>query len=300
MEKLKIIAIVGPTSSGKSALAVKLAKKFRGEIVSADSRQIYKGMDVGTAKPTKKELKIVPHYLIDIKNPNQNYTLSQYKNDAIKAINKIIKRGKIPFLAGGTGLYIDAVIDNLEIPQVKPNQKLRKKLEKEIETKGLKYVFDKLVSLDPESAYIIDPNNPRRVIRALEITLLTNKPFSQQRKKGEPLFHTLKIGLALPPEKLQERINKRVDLMLKNGLLKEVKNLLIKYGSKPIAFDAIGYREIIDYFRGKIPREEVINLIKKNTWRFAKRQMTWFKRDKNICWIDSEKQAEKLARRFID
>ena len=300
MEKLKIIAIVGPTSSGKSALAVKLAKKFRGEIVSADSRQIYKGMDVGTAKPTKKELKIVPHYLIDIKNPNQNYTLSQYKNDAIKAINKIIKRGKIPFLAGGTGLYIDAVIDNLEIPQVKPNQKLRKKLEKAIETKGLKYVFDKLVSLDPESAYIIDPNNPRRVIRALEITLLTNKPFSQQRKKGEPLFHTLKIGLALPPEKLQERINKRVDLMLKNGLLKEVKNLLIKYGSKPIAFDAIGYREIIDYFRGKIPREEVINLIKKNTWRFAKRQMTWFKRDKNICWIDSEKQAEKLARRFID
>lgn len=299
MTKPRLIVILGPTASGKSGLAIKLAKKFNGEIISADSRQIYQEMNIGTAKPTKKELKIIPHHLIDIKNPNQNYTLAQYKNDAIKTINKVIKRGKIPFLVGGTGLYIDAVVNNLEIPRVKPNQKLRKQLEKEIETKGLKFLFDKLVALDPESAYIVDQNNPRRVIRALEITLLTNKPFSQQRKKGEPLFDALKIGVGVPPDKLKKRIYKRVDLMIKKGMTKEVKNLLIKYTSKPIAFDAIGYREIIDYFKGKINFEEAANLIKTNTWRFAKRQLTWFRKDKNIRWISSEKEAEKLIKNFL-
>lgn len=299
MKKPKLIVILGPTASGKSGLAIKLAKKFNGEIISADSRQIYQEMNIGTAKPTKKELKTIPHHLIDIKNPNQNYTLAQYKNDAIKAIDKVIKRGKIPFLVGGTGLYIDAVVNNLEIPRVKPNQKLRKQLEKEIETKGLKFLFDKLVALDPESAYIVDPNNPRRVIRALEITLLTNKPFSQQRKKGEPLFDALKIGISILPEKLKKRIYKRVDLMIKKGLAKEAKNLLIKYTSKPIAFDAIGYREIIDYFKGKINFEEATNLIKTNTWRFAKRQLTWFRKDKNIRWISSKKQAGKLIKNFL-
>lgn len=299
MRKSKLIVILGPTASGKSALAARLAKKFNGEIISADSRQIYHGMNVGTAKPTKKELAEIPHYLIDIKNPNQNYTLAQYKNDAIKAINRVIKRDKTPFLVGGTGLYIDAVINNFEIPQAKPSQKLRKQLEKEIKTKGLKFLFDKLVALDPESVYIIDPNNPRRIIRALEITLLTNKPFSQQRKKGESLYDVLKIGIQVLPEKLRQKINKRVDLMIENGLADEVKNLLVKYSAKPIAFDAIGYREIIDCFKEKINFDQAVDLIKINTWRFAKRQMTWFRKSKNIHWVESKKQAEKLIKNFL-
>ncbi|MFA4999098.1 MAG: tRNA (adenosine(37)-N6)-dimethylallyltransferase MiaA, partial [Candidatus Paceibacterota bacterium] len=184
----KLIVILGPTASGKTSLSLKLAKKFNGEIISADSRQAYRGLDIGTAKPTKKQLKQVKHYLVDIKNPNQHYTVGQYKRDAIKAINRIIKSGKVPFLVGGTGLYIKSLTDNLEIPEVKPDWKLRNKLESEIKSKGLKSVYNKLIKMDPEAAYIIDKNNPRRVIRALEIAIKTKKPFSQQRKKGKPLF----------------------------------------------------------------------------------------------------------------
>ena len=295
----KLIVILGPTASGKTSLSLKLAKKINGEIVSADSRQTYRELNIGTAKPTRKQLKQIKHYLINIKNPNQRYTVSQYKKEAIKAINKIIKSGKVPFLVGGTGLYIKSLTDNLEIPEVKPDWKLRNKLESEIKNKGLKSVYNKLIELDPEAAYIIDKNNPRRVIRALEIALKTKKPFSQQRKKGQPLFDFLEIGLNPGDKKLIKIIDERTNEMIKNGLIKEVRKLIKKYNKKLHTFDAIGYREIIDYLDKKTSIKEALEKIKKNTWHFAKRQITWFKKDNQIHWIKNQTEAEKLIKNFL-
>lgn len=295
----KLIVIIGPTASGKSALAIKIAKQFNGEIISADSRQVYCGMDIGTAKPTQKEMTIVPHHLIDIKNPNENYTVAEYKKDAIKTIKKIITKGHLPILVGGTGLYVKAIIDNLEIPRVKPDLKLRKNLELRIKNYGLKLVYDELINLDPEAAYIVDPNNPRRVIRALEIALKTKKSFSAQRKAGKPLFDFTLVGIEWPKNILDKRINKRVDLMIKEGLIDEIKNLIKKYGLKQQSFEAIGYREIIGYLHKKNTLDKAMNLIKKNTRNYAKRQMTWFRKDKRIYWIRNEKETEKIIKNFL-
>ena len=297
--KPKIIVIVGPTASGKSDLAIKIAGKFNSEIISADSRQIYRGMDIGTAKPAKTEIRKIPHHLIDIKNPDENYTVAQYKKDCLKAIKMVLAKNKIPVLVGGTGLYIKTIADNLEIPEVKPDFQLREKLEKELKLKGLNYLYQNLIELDPEAAYIIDSKNPRRIVRALEITLKTEKPFSQQRKSGKKLFNCLKIGISLPKEKLREKINKRADKILKNGLIKEVKNLIKKYPFDIPAFDAIGYREIINYLQGKVSLDETTALIKKNTWRYAKRQITWFKKDKKIIWIDNPQKAFAICRDWL-
>lgn len=317
-QKPKIIVIVGPTASGKTALSIKIAKKIGGEIISADSRQIYREMDIGTAKPVletsdKKQgirktlppvtcrmsLEGIPHYLIDIKNPNEGYTVAEYKKDAVGAIKKIIAKGKLPILVGGTGLYVKAVVDNLDIPSVKPNPNMRLRMEKEIEKSGLEAVFKKLVSLDPEAVYIVDPKNPRRVVRALEVALTTGKPFSAQRKKHEPLFAALKIGTNPSPDVLKKRIFKRVDEMIEAGLVDEVKKLAKNYGARQAAFDAIGYREITDYLRGKTNLKKAIELIKINTWHYAKRQMTWFRKDKEILWVKSEREAEKLVEKFL-
>ena len=295
----KLLVILGPTASGKSELAIKLAKKNNGEIVSADSRQIYRGLDIGTAKPAQKEREIIKHYLIDIKKPNQLYTVWEYKRNAIEAINQIIKNGKVPFLVGGTGLYVKAIVDNLEIPKVKPDWRLRKSLELKIKTRGLKSLYNELIKIDPEAAYIVDSQNPRRIIRAMEVAIKTRKPFSQQRKKGKYLFDILEIGLSLDKEKLKENIEKRVDKMMKMGLVKEVKNLIKIYDKNLPTFDAIGYREIIDYLNKKISLTEAIKEIKKNTWHFAKRQMTWFKRDSRIHWINNYKKAERLVEKFL-
>lgn len=295
----KLIVILGPTASGKSDLAIQLAKKFRGEIVSADSRQIYRGLDIGTAKVTKEKRKIIPHYLIDIRKPNQIYTVGQFKKDAIRAINKIIEQGKIPFLVGGTGLYIKAIVDNLEIPKVKPDLKLRKKLEAKIEKDGLEAIFEKLTKIDPEAAYIVDPKNPRRIIRALEVAIKAKKPFSSLRKEGTPLFDVLQIGLNPGEKELKKRIEKRMNEMIKKGLVKEVKNLIKIYDKNLPTFDAIGYREIIDYLDKKYPLEEAILRINKNSWRYARKQMSWFKKDARIYWIKNQKQADTLIRKFL-
>lgn len=267
----KLIVILGPTASGKSELAFKLAKKFKGEIISADSRQIYKEMDIGTAK--SKE----PQHLIDIVNPNQEFTLAQYKKLAIEKIKEV----DIPFLVGGTGLYIQAVVDNLDIPQVKPNPKLRKELEKLTPEQ----LFEKLKKLDPEIQ--IDIHNKRRLIRAIEVCISTGKPFPKKKKK--PLFNVLQIGLKTSDEK----INQRVDEMFKKGLEKEVKNLLKKYPSDLPAFSGIGYKEIIQ--NPETAREQ----IKLHTRQYAKRQITWFKRDKRIKWVKNYQEAEELVRKFL-
>jgi len=304
-KKQKLIVIVGPTASGKTEYAVEIAKKFNGEIVSADSRQIYKGMNLGTAKPNGKWIngkfiyKGIPHHLIDFLEPSCNFTVAQYKNLAIKKIKEIAKRKKIAVLIGGTGLYIKAVVDNLDIPEIPPQPNLRAKLEKKLKQKGIDYLFNKLISLDPEAAYIIDPKNPRRVIRALEIILVTNKPFSSQRKSGRQLFDALEIGIAIPKEKLFTRIDKRIDVMMQKGLLKEVKMLIQTYGEKRQAFDAIGYRELIPYIRSQKNIGLGLELMKKNTRNYAKRQLTWFKKDKRINWVNSVSKAKTLVRAFL-
>jgi tRNA dimethylallyltransferase len=295
----KLIVIVGPTASGKSDLAIKIAKRFDGQIVSADSRQIYRGLNIGTAKPTKLERQEVKHYLIDIKNPDQPFDAAAYQKEALRAIKKIIAAGKIPILVGGTGLYIASVTENLRFPKVKPNPSLRQKLNQELKQKGINYLYQKLIRLDPEAAYIVDPNNPRRVIRALEITLGTKKPFSASRRRGKPLFDCLQIGINRPKEELKKRINRRIEAMVKEGLVAEVKNLIKKYPAGLNAFEAIGYREIIDYLQGKTSLEEAIELMKQNTWRYAKRQMTWFKKNKNIIWLADPKKAFPIIRGFL-
>jgi tRNA dimethylallyltransferase len=297
--KPKIIAIVGPTASGKTALSISLAEKYHGEIVSADSRQIYREMNVGTAKPTIAERNSIPHFLLDIKNPDEEYTVADYKHDATLAIKKILRKKKLPIMVGGTGLYVDAVLDNLTIPKIKADLSLRAKIEKDIADNGLAVVFQRLVNRDPEAAYIVDPKNPRRIVRALEVAIITGKPFTEQRKKNKPLFNALKIGIDPPPEVLRERIDLRIDRMLQDGLVSEVETLVKKYGAACAAFDAIGYREIINYLGGRSSLEQAMDIMKHNTWHYAKRQMTWFRKDKNIRWITKPGEAERIVEKFL-
>jgi tRNA dimethylallyltransferase len=292
----KLIVILGPTASGKSGLAIKLAKKFKGEVISADSRQVYKYMNIGTAKTTKQEMKGIKHYMIDIVKPDEVLSLAQYKDKAVKLINNISKRGKTPFLVGGTGLYVSAIVDNWLIPQIEPNKKLRR----ELESKTNQWLFNKLKKLDPTTAKRIDSENKRRLVRALEVCLSSGRLFSDERRRGEPLFDVLEIGIKLPRRELYQRINNRVDLMVKQGLLNEVKKL-VKSGYKwnlP-AMSGIGYRQIGMYLRGEINLEESIALIKRDTRRYAKRQMTWFRRDKKIKWIKNYNMADKLIVKFL-
>ena len=337
--KPRLLVIVGPTASGKSTLALRLARwlgsaqareKFDvggAEIVSADSRQIYRGMDVGTAKPRLiakgKWLMAegIPHHLIDIKNPNEDYTVAEYKRDAIRAIHKIIARGKLPIMVGGTGLYVKAVVHNLKIPKVKADLVLRRELEAEQKEKGAGFLMGELVSIDPDAAYVVDPKNTRRVIRALEIALGEKKLFSGSRKLGKPLFQTLQIGVGGEKNKLRAQIEHRSREMIQDGLIQEVEKLVKKFcpsthsttaqggeqsrttelraNALPRAFDAIGYREAIDYLNHKITKEKLIELLTKNTWQYARRQMTWFKKDPKIYWVKSEKETARLVTRFL-
>jgi len=316
----KLIVILGPTASGKTEMAIRLAEKFNGEIVSADSRQIYKGMDIGTDKPCQIQnpklkiqnynaklkiskiqkpliIKSIPHHLIDIINPDEEFSLAEYKKLAVKIIKDIQKRKKIPFLVGGTGLYISAVVDNLIIPKVKPNEIIRNKLRE----KSNEELFKKLKKLDPAAAQNIDANNKRRLIRALEVILVTKKLFSKQQKKGKPLFDILQIGIEISRPELYRRIERRIDKMIKNGLEQEVRNL-IKAGYSPDlpSMSGLGYRQMIMHIKGAINFPEVIELIKRDTRRYARRQMTWFRRDKRIKWIKNYKEAEKAVEEFLN
>jgi len=295
----KIVVIVGPTASGKTALSLALGERFKGELVSADSCQIYRGMDIGTAKPTKEEQRLVPHHLIDIKDPNEGYAVAEYKHDAVAAIKKILERGRLPIMVGGTGLYVNAVVLNLDIPKVAADPELRKSLEREIEEKGLEAAFKRLIALDPEAAYVVDPKNPRRIVRALEVALTTGRPFTAQRGKSDPIFDALVIGIDIPPETLRARINDRIDLMIKNGLVREVEGLVKKYGGDIACLDAIGYRETVAYFKGECTQADAIAAMKMNTWHYAKRQITWFKKTPGVHWIKTPDEAMQLAHAFI-
>ncbi len=294
--KPKLVVIVGPTASGKTALSLKLAKKWKGEIVSADSRAIYKKLDIGSAKPTKKEQQVVPHHLIDLVEPDKVLTLAQYKELATAKISDIASRKKMPFLVGGTALYVYAVIDNWQIPEVPPNKKLRAKLEKQSAEK----LYKQLLTKDPKVKNFIDPKNKRRIIRALEIISATKKLFSEQRKKGVPLFDTLIIGVKKPPAELKKIISARTKKMIKAGLIKEVANLLRKkYSPKLPALSGIYYKEIITYLRKEITLPEAIVLINKNDEQLVRHQLTWFKRDRRIRWVKNYTQANSLMKKFL-
>jgi len=309
----KLIVILGPTASGKSELAIKLAKKFNNEVISADSRQVYKGMDIGTGKVTpdtknssnfstgqakKKYIfthKGIPHYCIDVASPKRKFTVIQYRKLALRAINKILKRGKIPILCGGTGFYIQAVVDGIVIPEVKPDWKLRKKLEK----KSTEELFEILKKLNPKRAKKIDKKNPRRLIRAIEIILKTKKPVPTFKKKTLH-YPVLMIGIKKSTEELKKLIKKRLLKRFENGMIKEMKKLR-KSGLSWKRLEEFGleYRWIARYLQNKISKKEMIEKLQKDIEHFAKRQMTWWKSDRRIFWIKNYKETEKLVKEFL-
>ena len=292
----KIIVILGPTASGKSEMAVKLAKKLNGEIISADSRQVYRGMNIGTGKVTKKETEGIPYYLLDVASPKKRFTVVQYRKLALKAINKIQKKGKLPVLCGGTGFYIQAVVDGIVIPEVPPNWKLREKLKK----KSVEELYQTLKKLDPKRAKTIEKENKRRLIRALEIVIKTKKPVPVFKKRVLPC-PVLMIGIKKKKEELEKLIKKRFLNWLKQGFLKEVKKLR-KSGLSWQRIEEFGihYRVAAQHLQGKINYQEFIKKSLIELQNYAKRQMTWFKRDKRIRWIKSQKQAEKLVKKFLE
>jgi len=282
----KLIVILGPTASGKTDLSIKLAKKFKGEVVSADSRQVYKGMDIGTGKVTKKEMQNIPHYLLDIVSPKTRFDVVKYRKKALKAIKDIQKRNKLPFLVGGTGFYIQAVIDGITIPQVKPDWKLRKRLEK----KSIKELFSMLKKLDPKRAKTIEKDNPRRLIRAIEIVLKTKKPVPKLKK--QPIKDVLILGIKKEKDALETLIYKRLLKRLKTGMIAEVKRLKQSGVTwKRLEEFGLEYKYVALYLQNKITKQEMIKRLKKEIKYYAKRQMTWFKRDKRIHWIKTYKQA---------
>ncbi|MEA1937389.1 MAG: tRNA (adenosine(37)-N6)-dimethylallyltransferase MiaA [Patescibacteria group bacterium] len=306
-QKPKLVVILGPTASGKTELALKLAEKFNGEIINADSRQIYKNMTIGTGSPFSKihnlqftihdsiPINNIPHYLFHFAHPNEDFSVAEYKKLAVEKIGEIQKQNKVPFLVGGTGLYINSVVDNLKIPKASPDDKIRKRLDK----LNAKKLFVKLKKIDPKSAEIIGLNNKRKLIRALEVYEITGKLFSAQQIKGAPLFDILQIGVKMDREKLYKKIDQRVDKMIAMGLIKEAKNLIKKYSFNLPAMSGIGYREIGLYLENKIVLEEAIQKVKFRTHQYARRQMTWFRKDNRTKWVENYKKAEDLTVAFL-
>ena len=294
--KPTVYVIGGPTASGKSKLAVELAKKINGEIISADSMQIYKDMNIGTAKITNQEMQGIKHYLIDFISPEQRYSVSSFKKDAEDAIEKILSNGKTPIIVGGTGLYIDSLIYGIEFQDEKIDTKYREKLNKIAEIEGLEKLYKKAQKIDPEAMAKISANDKKRIIRVLEIYHKTGKTKTEQEKKSrknEVKYNYKVFAITIPREKLYERINKRVDQMLEQGLIEEVEKILEKYSYFPTAMQGLGYKEVIEYLENKITKEEMIEKIKKETRHYAKRQITWFKKNKETIWLDGEKTTEE-------
>src|SRR3989338_873941 len=293
----KIIVILGPTASGKSALAVKIAKTINGEIISADSRQVYKGLDIGSGKITKKEMGGIPHYCLDIVSPKKIFTVVDFKKRADKAIEKIFAKNKTPIIVGGTGLYIQAVADNIVLPEVKPDWKLRKQLEK----KTTEEMFRMLKKLDSRRAENIDAKNPRRLIRAIEIAKKLGKvpSLNLSMPMSRLNLDIGRIGIKLPDNVLSKNIEKRIKKMLKDGLVAETKKLKESGLSwKRIYEFGFEYKYPAMFLQGKIDKKEMLAKMLIENRQYAKRQMTWFKRDKIIKWISKEKQAEKLIKKF--
>lgn len=274
--KPKVIAVAGPTASGKTKLAIELAEKLDGEIISADSRLVYKGFDIAAAKPAMEERKGIPHHLIDIVEPEFDYSVADFYDDAKKVLYDIIKRGKTPIIAGGTGLYFRVLLENYSLPRVEANPKLRA----ELDSKEKEDLLEELKKLDSVSYEKLKNQNKRRIVRALEVTKTLNRPFSEVSVQKEPEFDVEWICPEMKSrEELYERINKRVDSMLEDGLIDETKSLLKKHGRIKNFVCTIGYKEILSYLDGESTLEDAVDLLKQNTRRYAKRQLTWFRRN---------------------
>ena len=288
MSKPKIICVAGPTASGKTSYAIQLAKKLDGEVVSCDSMQIYKYMNIGTAKPTKEEMEGIPHHMMDFVDPRENYSVAEYVKDANECIADIIRRGKMPIVCGGTGLYMDSLVCGIEFQEEKFDEEYRAELTAFAEKEGVVALHKILEEADVEVAEKIHPNNVKRVIRALEIIKSTGltKTEADRRAVKEPAYDAEIFGLDMDREILYGRINRRVDIMMEQGLLAEAENLL-KMGipKDSTAMQAIGYKELVAFFDGKCSLEEAIEIIKRESRRYAKRQLTWFRRNSGIKWI---------------
>ena len=295
--KPKIIVIAGPTASGKTSLAIELAKEINGEIISSDSMQIYKDMDIGTAKVTEEEMQGIKHYLIDIVSPEERYSVSDFKNDAEKAIEEILAKGKVPIVAGGTGLYIDSLIYSINYPDMKFNEEYRNELMEIAETpEGLSNLYKEAKKIDPEAIKKISSNDKKRIIRILEIYKQTGKNKTEQEKQSrlEEVKYDYKVfALNMDRHVLYEKINKRVDQMIENGLIDEVKYIKQKYNKYPTAMQALGYKEVVEYLNNDITYEEMIEKIKQETRRYAKRQLTWFRKNKETKWLNIQEGISK-------
>lgn len=299
-----LIVILGPTAVGKTELSLSLCERFQGEVVSADSRQIYRFMDIGTAKATSQEQQRVPHHLLDVRDPDQVMSVAEYQQLAYATINAIHTRGHVPFLVGGTALYLRAVVEGLRIPEVAPNPTLRAELEKELADKGVDALFSRLQSIDPATAAVIDGRNPRRVLRALEIKLITGKSKVELEGAEPPPYRILQIGLTRDREKLYPRIDLRVEQMVAQGLVSETQSL-IERGYQPSlpSMTSLGYRECIAYLRGELTLSEMTATIKTETHRFVRHQATSFRRLTDLHWFDLEiasfSQVAELIENFL-
>lgn len=299
--ELPLIVILGPTAVGKTDIAIQLAERLDGEIVSADSRLLYRGMDIGTAKPGEEERRRVPHHLIDVADPDETWSLAVYQRVAYRVISEIHARGRLPFLVGGTGQYIRAVVEGWTIPEVKSDLELREALEDWAGEIGLEGLHARLAVVDQKAADKIDYRNLRRTVRALEVILKTGRKFSTQRRKVPPPYRILQVGLTRPREALYARIDARIDAMLAAGLVAEVETLLEQRYSQDLpTLSAIGYREVSAYVRGEISLEEAVTLMKRHTRQFVRRQANWFKEDDpDIHWFNLESQTVNDVARKI-
>ncbi|MBS9804737.1 tRNA (adenosine(37)-N6)-dimethylallyltransferase MiaA [Bacillus cereus] len=303
VQREKVAVIIGPTAVGKTKLSIDLAKALNGEIISGDSMQIYRTMDIGTAKVTKEEMNGIPHYMVDIKNPEDSFSVAEFQERVRKHIKEITERGKLPIIVGGTGLYIQSVLFDYQFTDDAGDIVYREKMEKLALEHGVEYVHEKLQEVDPESAKRIHANNVRRVIRALEIFHTTGEKMSDQLEKqeNELLYDVSLIGLTMEREMLYDRINLRVDIMMEQGLLEEVEELYNRGIRDCQSIQAIGYKEIYDYFENHVSLEEAVSQLKTNSRRYAKRQLTWFRNKMDVTWFDvtdGEKTSEIL--RYIE
>lgn len=297
-----LIAVVGPTGVGKTEVAVALCRKVGGEVISADSRQIYKGMDIGTDKPSAEQRSLVPHHVVDVVDPDEEFTLAQYQELAYQAIDGVLARGRAPFLVGGTGLYVRAVLEGFSIPRVEPDAELRQRLMEEAEADGGASLFARLQEVDPEAANRIDPRNVRRVVRALEVFETSQQPISVLQRRKPPPYRTLKVGLTMDREELYRRIDERVDSMVERGLVSEVEALLRKgYSEELPAMSGLGYRQVSLYLRGELDLPEAIRKIKSETHRFVRQQYKWFRvDDETIHWFDMASEPLQRIQVLLD
>ena len=290
--KPKVIVIVGPTASGKTSLSIELAKKINGEIVSCDSMQIYKDMDIGSAKPTQEEMQGIKHYLIDVVSPNERFSVAEYKKQAERAIEEILTKGKVPIVIGGTGLYADSLIYGIEYQEIDYDENYRKSLEIQAQTDdGLKMLYNQAKRIDEEAIKKISENDKKRIIRVLEIYHQTGKTKTEleaESRKNEVKYDYKVFAINMDRQVLYDRINRRVDIMIENGLIQEVENLLEKYKAFPTAMQGLGYKEVVQYFNKELTKEEMIDKIKQETRRYAKRQLTWFRKNKETIWLDGQ------------